>query len=218
MAKTKNKFAPVIFLLTAFVCFAVYFSLAMWWNSLQQTKSPKPQTIATTKPQPEIIPAQTPPANQNNGWQTYTNANYGFQINYPDNFQIPSQVYNNSDVTIGNIGLSIQQLHKTNGIFSDSTLSNRSGKCLLTSRDTSLPPFFYFKGIKNIGQIEAYYYVNYPNVAQRFCFNASKCFYYDIYRISHNNNCYEIIYQRSGGPIEMPDNISQIISTFKFTN
>ncbi len=152
-------------------------------------------------------------------WKTYTNTEYGFEIKYPQSMNTPFQVHNDSSVVVGGQmnGISIQKLHKSENNFYDSKISNNSGQCIIPENNFDIKGLFSFKDEVKINNITAYHYVNYPNVAQTFCGNQSGCIYYDAYRILHNNDCYEIIYQRIDNE-KVPENINQIIFTFKFIN
>ena len=211
MSSGNHKTKIIIFLWLAFILIGtIYVSLALWWNSLSpiSARVSVPQTI---KSSPDLV--KNTPTEENNGWQNYENTDYGFQIQYPISIGNPSQAFADSEVIFGTSGLSVQMLHKNGQNFYDSTLTNKNGECLIGAT-----AFFSFKDAEKIGGETAYHYVNYPNMNQRFCFNPSECFYYDIYRIFNDGNCYEIVYQRNGAPMQIPDTIIQMISSFKFAN
>lgn len=217
MKRKNNNTSNIALLVIVFSIFIIAFiglNAGSWnWGAPKPVK----KTAAETTP-PVIQPTDATQNPNDNGWQAYTNTDYAFQINYPDSFSAPTQPFNTSPVTFGESGVSIQQLHKNGVNFDDSVLSNKSGICLIGANNPSaLPVFFYYKDIESINGTTAYHYVNYPNINARFCTDASACFYYDIYRVSRGNQCYEIIYQRNGGPVTIPDNIAAMLATLHFT-
>jgi hypothetical protein len=212
MTEKGNPLLALLIPISVCVFFIIVIILAFQWSNSNSVLSPT-TTGTNFYPNSTTQPTQQTPVATGT---IYTNAAYGFQVDYLDSANTPTQVYGTSPVVLGSSGLSIQELHINNGAFSDSTMTNKNATCLIPANSAQNSAFFSFKDSESVGNVTAYHYANYPNPNARFCDNPAGCFYYDIYRIAHDSQCYEIVFEREGGSTQIPSNVSQILSSFQF--
>lgn len=170
---------------------------------------------------PNQIFKNTQPANQSKtaNWKTYNNDNYGFEIKYPDSLEYPPfQKYNDSPVKIGPMisGITIQKLHKNGNGFADSALTagNETGDCIADTSKMIVKDLFTTSQERQINTLTSYFYHQIKSISCSA--KGNSCIYYDVYRIPHNNDCYEIAYGDIDKQVQPSETINQIISTFKF--
>lgn len=155
-----------------------------------------------------------PEPSQTKDWKTYTNEEYGFQIQYPKDYktqEIPISSPTGISVSLEKGSVSAQEIN--NSIINIDLPQD----CMFNSKELEDKNMLSFKDIKKINGVNFYHYINYNSMAQYlggYCGMSAGCVYKDVYRTLYNNHCYQIVYDRNSE--EIPEVFNQILSTFEF--
>lgn len=157
---------------------------------------------------------------QTAGWKIYTNAEYGFELKYPQNFKVTADVsparfldvslgYNNTPY-LGNISFHVQKNYENetaNQYFlrqKNNNLTGFASKCQTCANMDVVAEFYNCllskPGIIKIQGEDGFFCPN--TYGQIFVFNNN--FIYEFFAYDKSNSEYEIY--------------KQVLSTFKFTN